>query len=147
MEKIIDSADSIYIEQNIASAKSNPWVASNLSTDLHFGDSGVTMDNPFLVFQRFHNIIENHLMKITVEEKYFYRPELLAKNVYGSSDLWWLVLISSGIIKHQNFNRKRIKIFNPADLAILDAIRESTIDEQTKTIEIKDLTIYPVRIH
>lgn len=146
MERIIDSAESVYIDQNIISAESNRWTASKLSMDLLFKDDKIVMDNPLLVFQRFHNVISTHLMRTTVEEKYFYRPELFARKLYGSTDMWWLVLISSGIIRHQEFNRRKIKVFNPADLAVLDAIRESTKKEQDKEVEIKDLTIFPVRI-
>jgi hypothetical protein len=146
MERIIDSAESVYIDQNIASSESNKWTASKLSLNLLFKNDKVVMDNPLLVFQRFQNIISSHLIRTNVDERYFYRPELFAKDFYGSSDLWWLVLCSSGTISHQNFNRRRIKVFNPTDIEVLDSIRESTIKEQEKTVEIKDLTIFPVRI-
>ena len=146
MERIIDSAESVYVDLNITSSESNKWTASRLSLNLLFKDDKVVMDNPLLVFQRFQNIINCHLIRTNVDEKYFYRPELFAKDFYGSSDLWWLVLCSSGTISHQNFNRRRIKVFNPTDLEVLDSILESTIKEQEKTVEIKDLTIFPVRI-
>lgn len=146
MERIIDAASSADVDQNVKDAENNNWVASNLSMDLHFAKDGVTMDSPMLVFQRFQNVIATNLVRVTVEDKYFYRPELFAKQVYGSSDLWWLVLTSSGIIRHQEFNRRRIKIFNPAMLAALDDIRLSTKAEQEHTAEIEDLTIFPIRV-
>jgi len=146
MERIMDAAASADIDQNIKDAEDSNWVASKLSLDLHFAKDGVTMDNPMLVFQRFQNIIRTNLVRETVEDKYFYRPELYAKQLYGSTDLWWLVLMSSGITRHQDFNRRHIKVFNPALLETLDAIRLSTKKEQESTVEIEDLTIFPIRV-
>jgi len=68
------------------------------------------------VYQRYWPIIETYIFKypIPLDEKYYYRPERFARDLYGSFDLWPLVLLVANVPTTTQFNVSRIKVIDPA---------------------------------
>lgn len=52
---------------------------------------------------------------MTQEEylKYSYKPKLLAHDVYGSCELFFIILLINDMCSMKEFNRKKIKMFKP----------------------------------
>lgn len=81
-----------------------------------------------------HNVIENYLSELerlaiscplTYEQyaKYKYSPDLLAYDVYGSTQLDFVVLYINGMNDPKEFNKKTIKLLYKSDLfAFLDEV-------------------------
>lgn len=70
--------------------------------------------------------IEPYLQTITLSDleytKYKYRPRLLAYDLYGSTDLYFLIMIFNNICDIKDFNIKKIKLLSRANLSIINKI-------------------------
>jgi len=144
MAKIIDSSDSLEISVNIASSKSNNLIFSAISSNLKYGS--IVFDDPHNIFQQFREVIDENLEDFALDEKYFYMPERLAKDIYGSSDLWWLVLMANNMITHRDFCVRDIKVVTSGTLDTIESILNASKEALGTTTTIEDLTLYPVRV-
>lgn len=64
------------------------------------------------------------IVELTNEEyhKYVYRPKLLAFDVYGSTDLFFIILMLNDINTEKDFNMKNVRLLRPSDIDILNKI-------------------------
>lgn len=80
-----------------------------------------------------HNIIhdymeeiEPYLQTVTLSDseyrKYKYKPRLLAYDLYGSTDLYFLIMIFNNICDVKNFDIRKIKLLSRANLSIINKI-------------------------
>jgi len=139
----IDSGAKMNIADSLASAAGNSVILSRLSQDYKFGE--ITLDSPIPCFMKFYDLLEGYTMRIELDEKYKYRPELVAKDYYGTTDLWWLVLYMCKLTKHEEFNLPSIKILKPAYLKDLFEIIERSEKEIGITTTLEDRTMQKVR--
>lgn len=139
-----DSSEFVMIESCISSSKTNQWTNSNISSKYKI--DGNMMDNPSSVLNKFMDIIKESLTVTELKQKYQYRPELFAKDYLGSSDLWWLVLMCTGLTSHTEFCTKEVKYPSPSMMNDIQSLIDVSADELKKEIEIKDLVLYPVKI-
>ena len=66
--------------------------------------------------------------------KFKYNPHLLAYVLYGTTDLWFLLLRINNMTRVTQFDKKKIKIIHPDDMKLINdifIIRE----ERTKKIQ------------
>lgn len=139
----IDSGKRVTITDSLDRYKTNDIALSKLSQDYVF--NGVTFDAPIPCFIKFYDIIESHRIKYDVPQAYIRRPELVAADVYGNTDLWWLVLYSAKIPSHEEFNLPSIKIFDPTFMQDLLDIIERSDKECNRTTVLQDRTMEKVR--
>ena len=52
-------------------------------------------------------------------QKYKFKPKLLAYDLYGSTELYFILLVLNGTLNIKDFNKKLIYVLLPADLAQL----------------------------
>jgi len=68
------------------------------------------------VLNNYINIIRNDSITVTVsltdEEylKYRYKPRLLCYNIYGTQDIYYLILLLNNICNVKEFNMRKIKV-------------------------------------
>lgn len=56
------------------------------------------------------------------ERKYFYNPQVLSYDLYGSTQYWYLLLELNEMTSAMEFNRSTIKVYNGSLPAMINAI-------------------------
>lgn len=70
--------------------------------------------------------------------KYRYKPKLLAYDIYGSTDLDFLILKFNNILSAKDFNLKKVKLLRPNNLILINKIynaEKSYIDDNRYELE------------
>lgn len=138
-----DAGEKGTITESIRASKSSDVILSKLSQDFKLGN--ITMDSPIPCFMKFYDLLEGYTIRVEMQEKYKYKPEIVAKDYYGNSDLWWLVLYMSKITKHEDFNIPSFKILDPHCIEDLFQIIERSEKEIGLTTVLEDRTLQKVR--
>ena len=66
--------------------------------------------------QELKNICVDVELSDTDFRKYGYNPKVLAYDLYGSTELFFIILAANGICTAKEFNNKIIKLIRPKDL-------------------------------
>jgi hypothetical protein len=116
-----DSSRYPNIQSSVDSAATNMMVLSNTRNKILI--NGRVMDDR-LVLKDYEGYILGNTIPVTVNSNSWYRPELVAKDFYGTQDLWWLVLWSGGFSSKLDFvpTNKVFRIFNPDLLPVINRI-------------------------
>ena len=144
-----DSSDNYSsIESSLRAASDNILTIENLSHKVNFCNEFYVYDENIL--KQYKNYLSNFCIWLAIPENYYYKPELVAKKIYGSVDLWYLVLWFSNIPSAMEFNQDPIRVFNPSSISVLNSI----INKNRKAIRwnhkfpdyLDDLTLKEVKI-
>ena len=143
-----DSSDFTDIVDSVAHSKSNKFVLPNISTVINYkNEIEITDEN---ILSKYDTIIMDCTYRTEIDSKFFYKPELLAKQMYGTVDLWYLVLWVNKMSSMYEFNKKYIYVFNPSKISVLNDLieleRENLATSQESPTYIEDLTIMKVPI-
>ncbi len=114
------------IRRSISSAASSSLLYPK-SSYLYLALGEIAIQAPHTLFDSlFREMIsggvKEMLTKVPFKPQYRFRPELAAKQAYGSADLWWLVLRLNGILDHQEFK----------DLESIDVLSEKGVEAMIK---------------
>lgn len=108
------------IEDFIKSGKGVTLTYQNLSLKNNIGDK---IKFPFMnVFNTYlDDIVDSALIKtvkLNDEEyaRYEFRPKLLAYDIYGSTDLYFVILAINRILSPKDFRVKKLKMISKQDL-------------------------------
>jgi len=74
--------------------------------------------------RKYENIIKQQLLDYTLYAHQVYRPEYASYDIYGTTDLWYLLLFVNNMTRPDEFNKTKIKVFNPAYMDLLNNIIE-----------------------
>lgn len=146
-----DSNDNnIYLDDAIEHGKENVMTIANITNQINFNNEFLTFDDGVLT--EFKEYLRNYTVKLTnIDSKYFFRPDWVAKVLYGSSDLWYLVLIFNDEIPSAlEFNKKEIIVYNPYYMDILNKLIKRFYEKKARKKEeirfVPDLKLKEVRI-
>ncbi|ALN97728.1 hypothetical protein Bp8pS_049 [Bacillus phage vB_BpuM-BpSp] len=81
------------------------------------------------ILKKYEHIIKNYLIDYQISKDLFYRPEYVSYDVYGTTDLWYLVLFVNDIMKPVQLNYSNIKLFDPSYINIINDIIEKESEE------------------
>ena len=117
-----DSSDFATIPESVAHAKDNPLQLFNLSDKLiyEFNGKEVIIQDSNCALKQMMFFFED-LIKVTpIPESDYYRPEITAKRLYGSADMWFILLLVNNMTTVMEFNKKNIKYIPSNDLVHLE---------------------------
>lgn len=121
-------------------SKSNKFSLTNTTSMINYKNEFYMYLKTNLV--KYSNIINENLIEIELEEFYYYKPDYLAKDLYGSADLWYLVLYCSQVVSVDCFNIKKINIFNPKKINLIYKLIKLIEDEsKSPPILVNDITL------
>ena len=83
------------------------WTIDSFYTYINYANQLIAMDRNIL--SDFDDIFYQYLEEYYVDNKYFYKPNLLARDLYGTSELDFLILYFSNIPSYTEFNKSKIK--------------------------------------
>ena len=103
----INSSNFASIPETIKSAKANKIVLTKLSNYYLF-ENQITLGFPLL--RKYENILKSNLLEYKLDAKFFMRPEHLSYELYGTADLWYLLLFVNNIARVEDFNKEIIYV-------------------------------------
>jgi len=128
------------IPGSIKDSKKNKYMYGNLTQKINMYDKAILSQGN--IFESYRNVLETHLEKVSIDEKYFYRPEWVSLDYYGSTDLWYLILWLNNISRPEYFDKKYIYLLNPNKRVLLNSIIEKFQVTELRTPKyIKNLTL------
>lgn len=117
----IDTTKSCHITDNINIGKDNSYILENISFYNNIDNIEIPTSNLF--YEKYRGLILNNCVKVKIPEKSFlkyrYKPKLLSYDLYGTIDLWHLLLWVNNMYSVTQFNQQSIYIFNPNNISIL----------------------------
>jgi hypothetical protein len=82
--------------------------------------------NLFNLFEKYYDILLDNTVTLVLTEdeylKYRFKPKLLSKDLYGSKDLYYLLIRLNNIYTVIEFDFKEIKVFNTNIVSLLNEI-------------------------
>lgn len=117
----IDTTKKYNIEDFINTGKDNSYNLEN--TNFYNEIDGIQIPVKSIFFETYRGLILNNCIKVKMSDKklnrYRYRPKLLSYDLYGTTDLWHLILWINNMYSVTQFNESSIYIFNPDKLNLL----------------------------
>ena len=120
--KKYDSAEFASFPESIVHSKKNPLLIENLSDH-----RSVVMDNRIVkvqettcLFKDLIHFFDNDVEEMVLPIEEYYRPEMTAKRLYDSYDLWYVLLILNNIYTVNRYNQKVIKYIPALKLAKIE---------------------------
>jgi len=108
------------VNRSLERSNSNDLLLTNISRKINFNDDFYTFD--YSVLERYKNYLSQFLIKVKCPEELYYHPEIVAKKIYGSVDLWYLVMMFNPIPSAAEFNSPVINIFDPSKIQYINNI-------------------------
>lgn len=144
MANFKDSAVELDNNLCINDSKDNDALFTHQTSKYKFGN--ITFDDPYCLPRMFIDMLDENKSLVNVDTKYYYRPEIFARDYLQSADLWWLILMINGMTRHKDFCVNKAYVINTNVLSSLGDILESAMNTINSTTEVKDITLWPVRI-
>lgn len=121
-DHIINSSYHPSINESITHSKSNRLTIDNISK--FYTLDGITFG--LNILNKYSHILksEAYLITIEIDKSLWYRPEYVSKILYGTTDLWYLILFINNLKSEKYMNFSIIKVFNPTYITIINEIME-----------------------
>jgi len=134
--------------ESIEHASENRLVLDSHSFKINFNNRFYVDDGSILY--KYKELLKQYTIQIKIEKSFFYHPELVAKELYGTVDLWYLVTWFSYSTGAYDFNQEVIRVFNPKRMSIINYL----LNKHAKELEanrreipvVEDLTLQKVKI-
>jgi hypothetical protein len=119
-----DSSNFATIPDSVNSAADNRFALGNLRLKVTY--RGITIDD-YPVLKRYEQFVLSTTVQVAVDPAIArFRPHAVARTVYGTPDLWWLVLWSGGWASKLDFvPGPSLTLFDPDKLNLLNKIATS----------------------
>lgn len=129
--------------ESIKHAATNPLLIENLSDWMltTYDTEEVLIQEPSCTLKSMIHMFDDVLTTIDVPTTEFYRPELTAKRLYDSYDLWYILLLVNNIYTPEKYNRPTIKYIPSKELIRLGKFAQRA-KSVTRTVIDNDLTGY-----
>ena len=137
----IDTSKYNNLESFISVGKYNSFNIEN--TSLYYEVDNLQIPTSNIFYEKYRGLILNNCIKVKVPNKsmakYKYRPKSLSYDLYGTTDLWYLLLWINNMYSTTQFNQQIIYIFNPEKMSIL-----SRIINEEKELLLENINRVPV---
>jgi hypothetical protein len=135
------------LKDGVEHSKGNKVLLGNLSAKLLYKGEFV-MDDPHSVLHRYRAVLMEGMREKKLPEKFRYRPEAFSEYLYGTPDLWYLVLMANSITTPQQFSGGKVKYIPPERvgtvLKIADQHKKDLSASRSDPKQIKDRVLVPV---
>ena len=95
------------INNLIAASKKNKLTLDNFS-NYYILENQIKLGFPLL--KKYDNILKSSLSTITIEKDLYYRPEYVSYKLYGTTDLWYLIMYLNNVYKVEDFVGPTIQV-------------------------------------
>ena len=141
MASFANSAEGADLAAGITNSKGNP--ATYVSASGTSVIRGVLVQNPTTMFDQFQDFFEGRTVLVPLLEKHRFRPEHLSLELYGTVDLWHVLLKINNCLNHTHFDFPEVRIVSPDSVRDLADLMGNV--ERPRDVVIEDnLALYPV---
>jgi hypothetical protein len=135
------------LTQSVEHASTNKLTLTNISEKVSI--DGVVMDDQVILLE-YMDFIMNNLVDYTVGPEAAHRPEVIAQRIYGTADLWYLILWANDAPSKVEFTPgNTIKAYDPQKMEVLNSILEGAKKRialsREEPLVIPDITIDPLK--
>jgi len=116
--KTFNSAYSSNIVDNIERDKQNEISIRGIAREINFKNALVIQD-PFTIIKENRTTLfnEGNLMDFVIPEERAYRPEAISELIYGTPDLWYIILMVNKLFHFRELKPNlKIKVLSPEHL-------------------------------
>ena len=128
---VIDSSNFKDIVSSITSSTDNKLLLDNIC-DWNLFEGQILLG--FNILKKYEDILKSNLVEINLPSKYYYKPEYVSKDLYDTTDLWYLIMFINDIETVDQFNKSKIKVPNSDIITTLNTI----INNESETLRVKD---------
>jgi len=111
------------VNRTLGKSNNNDLLLTNISHIVNFNDEFYTFD--YSILDQYKNFLSRFIKKVICPKELYYHPEILAKEIYGSVDLWYLVMMFNPIPSVAEFNSPVVNVFDPAKMHHINTIINS----------------------
>ena len=116
------NSDNPDIRAEIAEAAGNPLEPGRLHS--HFSTNGVEMADPEWDMSPLAPLLDTMIEEMDFGDTYDYQPDKLSFDVYGTHELWIVLLRINGAVGRHEFRGPKLKIVKPSWASqLVDMIR------------------------
>ena len=112
------------LEEIISKGPSNELALDNLFMFVNF--EGFTIPQMSILFEKYRGIILDSCIRIKMSDEvlrhYIYRPKYLSLKLYGTTDLWHLILWINDLTSATQFDKSIIYVYDPDKLDVIERI-------------------------
>lgn len=117
----LNSSNKAMITSCINDAKDNKIEIDNISTEIICEGYLITEDN--LLF-KYQDVLSQYLEDYELKYEHYFLPQAVSLEVYGTTDLWYVLLFFNEMTTVHEFNKKKIKVLSIAGIYKLNKIIE-----------------------
>lgn len=123
---------------SVQSAQQNRMTLDNISTIYNFENKIVF---PMSFLRKYENILKSLSQSIILERRFWYKPEYLSYSLYGTTDLWYLILFLNEMKDPMEFCTPSINV--PAENYIIEIIQKfKSIERDVNASHEKPIFLY-----
>ena len=124
--KKYDSSNFASFPESIAHSRKNPLLIENLSDyrSITMDDRMVKVQETNCLFKDLIHFFDNDLETTALPTSEHYRPEITAKRLYDSADLWYVILLVNNIYSVTKYNSDTISYIPATKLVKLEKFVE-----------------------
>lgn len=110
----------------------NQMIKEGKDSELTYATSSIVAGNENIsftyrnIYDEFIPVLKDKSIETELDEdnliKFKYNPHLLAYVLYGTTDLWFLLLRINNMTRVTQFDKKKIKIIHPDDMKLINDI-------------------------
>jgi hypothetical protein len=141
------SSGFVTLDDSLEDAEDNKLNFMKISHKINYEDTMTMYDENILY--NYRSYLYDFRIGLEITEDYFYKPELVSQELYGTPDLWYLVMwMNEEIASPLEFNNRYIWVFDPSKINVLNKLiecnKEKLEDNHLEPDYVEDLTIKPV---
>jgi hypothetical protein len=110
----------------------NPITIGNISKKILF-KGGFIMDEPHYILYEYRQLFMNSKTERDLPIEHMFRPKAVSEFVYGTPDLWYLILLASGLTHKRQLIGPKVSYVDPGKLGQIMMIINKRSDELKAT--------------
>ncbi|HQL12049.1 MAG TPA: hypothetical protein PK507_03455, partial [bacterium] len=125
------------MQTSVSSVPTNKVLLDNISNVYNYKD---IIQFPMSFLRKYENIIKANLQDYKIDKSRFYRPEYVSWDLYGTTDLWYLILFVNDLKSPMELNFTDIKV--PNSLYIMEIMNKLKTIDRVKSTHKDPIYIY-----
>jgi len=129
LSKFDSSAKHPSLYDSINNFQNNQFGLNNFLQRINFNNEFYTTDENLLY--KYKGFLGNFVKRLDCPKEFWYHPEWVSKIIYGTVDLWFLVMWFNPIASVDEFCLNKIYVFDPSRMELINHILNSNKREYT----------------
>lgn len=147
VNKLLNSGRFPKIEESVEHSRTNPLAIQNVSFRRDYMGVFLT-DAPKNLAHLFLSTLESDAYEMDLEDELLYRPEAVSERVYGTPDLWYLVMMANKITYPTELAGPRVRYYSErvvgAFLSFADKMKGRVAESRRNPTRVEDRVLVSI---